>query len=152
MALHQPGRECCEARACFQGGLLFQLKALQVPSDAWFVSGFNRLLCLDLCSDLKFWFHLHCRLCRWCFDVLGFVTACVLLGVFPPTLLRVARCECEVVSRDSVRRALGRVSRRARGRHGLRGVGFEDLREFKGGFYHERFPINSFALTRARPV
>jgi len=72
--------------------------------------------------------------------------------VFQPTPLRVARCECELVSRDSVRRALGRVPRRARGRHGLRGVGFEDLREFKGGFYHERFSINSFALTRARPV
>ena len=71
--------------------------------------------------------------------------------VFPPTLFRVTRCECELVSRDSSR-ALGRVPRRARGRHGLRGVGFEDLREFKGGFYHERFPINSFALTRARPV
>jgi len=68
--------------------------------------------------------------------------------VFQPTPLRVAKCECELVSR----RALGRVPRRARGRHGLRGVGFGDLREFKGGFYHERFPINSFALTRVRLV
>jgi len=52
------------------------------------------------------------------------------------------------MSRDSVRRALGRVPRRARGRHGLRGVWFGDLRGFKGGFNHERFPINSFAVTR----
>jgi len=36
-AWHQPGGECFEARACFQGGLLFKLKALRVPSDAWFV-------------------------------------------------------------------------------------------------------------------
>ena len=56
------------------------------------------------------------------------------------------------MSRDSVRRALGRVTRRARGRHGLRGVRFGDLREFKGGFYQERFPINSFTLTRVRLV
>jgi len=56
------------------------------------------------------------------------------------------------MSRDSVRRALGRVPRRARGRHGLRRVGFGDLRKFKGGFHHERFPINSFALTRVRLV
>ena len=56
------------------------------------------------------------------------------------------------MSRDSVRRALGRVPRRARGRHGLRGVWFGDLREFKGGFYQERFPLNSFALTRVRLV
>jgi len=85
--------------------------------------------------------------------VLGF-GYCVqaVVSVFQPTPLRVARCEYELVSRDSVRRALGRVSRRARGRHGLSGVGFGDPREFKGGFYHERFPINSFALTRVRLV
>jgi len=41
---------------------------------------------------------------------------------------------------------------RARGRHGLRGIEFGDLREFKGSFYHEQFPINSFALTRVRLV
>jgi len=80
-AWHQPGGECFEARECFQGGLLFQLKALRVPSDAWFVSGFHHLLCLYLCSSLEFCFHLHCRARRWCLAVLGFVTACVLLGV-----------------------------------------------------------------------
>ena len=56
------------------------------------------------------------------------------------------------VSWDSVRRALGRVPRRARRRHGLRGVGFGELREFKGSFYHERFPINNFVLTRVRLI
>jgi len=87
------------------------------------------------------------------FGRVGFCDCVRAVGcVFQPTPLRVARCECELVSRDGVRGALGRVPRRARGRHGLRGVGFGDLREFKGGFYHERFPINSFALTRVRLV
>ena len=70
-----------ETRTCFQGGLLFKLKALRVPSDAWFVEGFHHLLCLYLCSSLKFFFHLHCRARRWCFAVFVFVTASVLLCV-----------------------------------------------------------------------
>jgi len=57
--------------------------------------------------------------------------------MFQPTLFQVVRCECQLVSLDSVRRALGRVPSRAQGRHGLKGVGFGDLREFKGGFHHD---------------
>ena len=72
--------------------------------------------------------------------------------VFEITLLRVTRCECELVSLGSVRRALGRVPMRARGRHGLSGVGLYDPREFKGDLYHERLSMNSFALTRVRLV
>jgi len=84
----------------------------------------------------------------------GVLPCCVraVVCVFQPTLLRVARCECDLVSRDSVRRSLGRVPRGARGRHCLRGVWFRDPREFNGGFYHERLPINNFALTRVRLV
>jgi len=67
-------------------------------------------------------------------------------------MIRVAKCECELVSQDSVRSAPGRVPRRARGRHSFRGVGFWNVRKFKGGFYLAGFPINSFALTRVRVV